>query len=77
MEQLEQKQILPMEKCTGRQQKSPKLLNRKMEEQSTHFICITHQGKHNGSVLLTNERYTEQLEQTQTLVWTTHAKKMS
>ena len=43
-----------------------------MEEQSTHFICITHgklshQWKQNGSVLLTNKRCTKQFEQTQTL----------
>ena len=29
--------------------------NKVMEEQSTRFICIAYQGKHNGSVLLTNE----------------------
>ena len=38
-----------------------------MEEQSTHLICVTYQGKHNGTVLLTNEPCTEQVEQTQTL----------
>jgi len=38
-----------------------------MEKQSTCFICITYQGKQNDSVLLTNEQFTEQLEQTQTL----------
>ena len=38
-----------------------------MEEQFTCFIYITYQGKQNGSVLLTNERCTEQMEQTQIL----------
>ena len=38
-----------------------------MEEQSTRFICITYQGKQNGSVLLTNKQCMEQLEQTQIL----------
>ena len=38
-----------------------------MEEQSIRFICITHRGKQNSCVLLTNERCTEQLEQTLTL----------
>ena len=38
-----------------------------IEEQSTFCFCIAYQGKHNGSVLLTNEQYTEQLEQTQIL----------
>jgi len=31
---------------------------------------MTYQGKHNGSALLTNERYMEQLEQTQILPMT-------
>ena len=38
-----------------------------MEEQSARFFCIIYQGKHNGSVLLTNKWYTEQLEWTQIL----------
>jgi len=38
-----------------------------MEKQSTHFICITYQGKQNGSVLLTNKWYLKQLERTQIL----------
>ena len=38
-----------------------------MEEQSTRFICITYQEKHNDGVLLTNEWCVEQLEQTQIL----------
>jgi len=44
-----------------------KLLNKVIEEQSKCLFCKIYQGKHNGSVLLTNERYTEQLEQTQIL----------
>ena len=43
-----------MAKCTGAQQKSPQLSSKMMEKQSTHLICIPHQGKHNGSALLTN-----------------------
>ena len=42
-----------------------KILNEVIEEQSTRIFCKIYQGKHNGSVLLTNEQYTEQLEQTQ------------
>ena len=38
------------------------------EEQPTRFICITYQGKQNGSAILTNKRCMEQLEQTQFLV---------
>jgi len=38
-----------------------------MEEQFTHFVSITYQGKQNGSILLTNKQCTEQLEQTQIL----------
>jgi len=49
-------------KCTGVQQKLPQVLDRAMEEQSTHFICITYSGKLNSSVLLTNERCMEQLD---------------
>ena len=58
MQQLEQTQILPMAKCTSEQQILHS--NKAMEEQSTHFICITYQQKHNGSVLLANEWCTEQ-----------------
>ena len=61
-EQLKWKQILFIAKYTGEQQKSPKLLDKAMEEQFTCFICITYEGKQNGSVLLTNEWSTEQLE---------------
>jgi len=53
-------------KMYSKQQKSPQLLNKAMGEQSTCFICITYQGKQNGSVLLTNEQL-DQLERTQTL----------
>ena len=38
-----------------------------MEEQFTPLICLTYQGKQNGSVLSTNNQFTEQLEQTQIL----------
>jgi len=41
--QLEQTQNLPMAKCTPEQHKLPQLSNKAMEEQSTHFICKTHQ----------------------------------
>ena len=44
--------------------KFPQLLNKAMEEQSTGYICIAYQGQQNSSVLLTNERCTEQLEWT-------------
>ena len=54
-------------KCTGEQQKLPQVLDRAMEEQSTHFIYITYSGKLNSSVLLTNEQCMEQLEWTQIL----------
>ena len=46
------------------------LLNKAMEEQSTHFIWITYQGKQNGSILLTNECCMEQFEQPQILSMT-------
>ena len=42
-------------------------MSKLIEEQSTCFFCITCQGKHSGSVLLTNEWNTEQLEWTQIL----------
>ena len=38
-----------------------------IEEQSICFICTTYQRKHNGSIFLTIECCTEQLEQTQIL----------
>jgi len=38
-----------------------------MEKQFTHFICITYQGKQNGSVISTNNQCTELLERTQIL----------
>ena len=44
-----------MAKCTREQQKSPLLLSKVMEKQFTRFICITYQGKQDGSVLGTNE----------------------
>ena len=53
-----------MAKCTGKLQKSPQLLSKAMEEQFTH---LTYQGKRNGSVVLTNNQCTEQLERTQIL----------
>ena len=58
-----------MTKCASKQQKLAKLSNRAMEEQLTCFICITYQGKQNGSVLLPNDHeiHTEQMKQTQTL----------
>ena len=56
-----------MAKCTGEQQKSPKLLSKAMEKQSACFTCITYQGKQNGSVLGTNEWCMEQLERKQIL----------
>jgi len=31
-----------------RMQKSPKLLNKVMEEHASHFICVAYQGKHDG-----------------------------
>jgi len=42
-------------------------LNKVIEEQSTRFFCKIYQGKHKGSVLLTNEQYKEQLEPTHIL----------
>jgi len=44
-----------------------RLLNKAIEEQSTYFFSKICHGKHNGSVLLTTEQYTEQLKQTQIL----------
>jgi len=38
-----------------------------MEEQFIRFICLTYQGKQNGSVLSTNNQCMEQLERTQIL----------
>ena len=55
---------------TGEQQKLSWFSDNVMEEQPTCFICITYQGKPNGSVLLTNEWFTEQLEWTQILPMT-------
>ena len=43
-----------MAKYTGEQQKLPQVLSKVMGKQSTLFICITYQGKQNGSALLTN-----------------------
>jgi len=34
-----------------------------MKKQSTHFVCIIYPGKHNGTMLITYEARTEQLEQ--------------
>ena len=44
-------------KCTGELQKLPKFSIKAMEEQ---FTCITYQEKQDGSVILTNNRCTEQ-----------------
>ena len=41
-----------------------------VEEQSICFFGITYQGKHTGSVLLTKERYTEQLRKANTIFMT-------
>jgi len=38
-----------------------------MEEQFLRLNCITYQEKQNGSVILTNNRRTEQLKRTQIL----------
>jgi len=62
-------QLFLMAKCTGGQQKSPQVLSKAMEDQSTRFICITYWGKQNGRVLLTNKQCTEQLKLTQILLW--------
>ena len=71
MQQLEQKQILPMAKCTDEQQKLPQLSNKVMKKQSTRFICIIYPGMHNGTLLLTYESRTEQLDRKQILGQTT------
>jgi len=42
-------------------------LSKAMEEQFTHLICLTYQGKQNCSVVSTNNQCMEQLEQKQIL----------
>ena len=60
-----------MAKCnwlaTEEQQKLPSLLSKAMDKQFTRFICITYQGKQNGSVVSTNNQCTEWLQRTQIL----------
>ena len=59
-EQLERKQILPAYGKMYRQiTKSPELSSKAMEEQFTRLICLTYQGKQNGSAVSTNNQCME------------------